>query len=424
MHIQDNKKGTIVLAYSGGLDTSAIIPWIKENYNFNVVAFVADIGQSKKDLKGIKEKAIMSGALDCYIADLKNEFVEQYVYPMLSVGALYEGNYLLGTAIARPLIAKAQLNYAKKINAVGLSHGATGKGNDQVRFELAYTALDPTLQIIAPWREWIFRSREDLLKIFKRKNISTTASITKIYSKDENIFHISTEGGILEDPWNTASNDCWSWTTNPHNAPKHPEEIHLNIKSGRVISINGKKLNPYKCLKKLNKLGSKHAIGRIDIIENRLVGMKSRGCYETPGGTIIYQALRALEQLTLDRESIHWKNKIALEMSMLIYDGRWFTPLRDCLQKSSDIFSQYVEGEVIIELYKGSVIILKKRSFNSLYSSKFATFGNDKVYNQKDAQGFIRLLSLSSRIRALKNKNNIFLEYIYVALGWKIYERF
>lgn len=404
MFIDNNKTGTIVLAYSGGLDTSAIIPWIKENYNFNVVAFVADIGQSRKDLHNIEKKAIMSGATDCYVADLKDKFVEKYVYPMLSVGALYENNYLLGTAIARPLIAKSQVEYAHKIHALGVSHGATGKGNDQVRFELAYAALDPVLKVIAPWREWNFCSREDLLKYLKEKNISTTASISKIYSKDENIFHISTEGGILEDPWNMASDDCWTWTSHPRHAPNNPEKILLYIKKGCVISIDGKELSPYNCLKKLNYIGSKHSIGRIDIVENRLVGIKSRGCYETPGGTIIYLALRALEQLVLDRESIHWKNKIALEMSTLIYDGRWFTPLKNSLQKSSDVFSQYIEGEVLIELYKGSVIILKKRSCNSLYSAEYATFGNDKVYNQTDAQGFIRLFSLSSRIRTLKYK--------------------
>ncbi len=404
MLIKNDKKEIIVLAYSGGLDTSAIIPWIKENYNFDVIAFVADVGQSRSDLKNIKKKAILSGALDCYIADLRHEFVEKYVYPMLSVGALYEGNYLLGTAIARPIIAKAQVKYAHQINAIGLSHGATGKGNDQVRFELAYASLDSFLQVIAPWREWKFRSREDLLKYLQEKNISTTASISKIYSKDENIFHISTEGGILEDPWNIANDDCWTWTTNPYSAPNNPEKICLSIKKGCVISINGESLNPYNCLKKLNKLGSKHGIGRIDIVENRLVGMKSRGCYETPGGTIIFLALRALEQLVLDRESIQWKSKIALEMSTLIYDGRWFTPLKDALQKSSDVFSKFIEGEVVIELYKGSVIILKKRSCNSLYSSEYATFSDDQVYNQKDAQGFIRLFSLSSRIRMLKNK--------------------
>lgn len=404
MYTEKNKNKIIVLAYSGGLDTSAIIPWIKENYNFDVVAFVADVGQSKDDLVGIREKAIISGASECYIADLKNEFVNNYVYPMLKIGALYEKNYLLGTAIARPLIAKAQVEYACSINAIGLSHGATGKGNDQVRFELVYASLAPYLQVIAPWREWNFRSREDLLVYLKKKNIFTTATKSKIYSKDENIFHISTEGGILEEPWNSPNVDCWTWTKHPRNAPDIPERIFLTIKKGFVVAINREELNPYNCLKKLNDLGSKHAIGRVDIIENRLVGMKSRGCYETPGGTIIYLAIRALEQLTLDRESLHWKTKLALEMSLLIYDGRWFTPLKKSLQKSSDVLSECIEGEVLIELYKGSVTILKKRSKYSLYSSEYATFGNDIVYNQMDAKGFIRLFSLSSRIRALKNK--------------------
>ncbi|ABJ90513.1 argininosuccinate synthase [Buchnera aphidicola] len=397
-------KKTIVLAYSGGLDTSAIIPWIKDNYNFDVVAFVADIGQSKKDLYKIKEKAIISGASDCYISDLKDIFVKKYVFPMLKTGAIYEGEYLLGTAIARPLIAKAQVDYAKKINAIGLCHGSTGKGNDQVRFELAYSALAPSLLVIAPWREWKFQSREDLLKYLKTKNIVTNVNKKKIYSRDENIFHVSTEGGILEDPWNPANEDCWFWTKSPLNAPNKPKKISLKIEKGCVVSINNKFFNEFNCLKRLNKIGAKHSIGRIDIVENRLIGMKSRGCYETPGGTIIYKALRSLEQLVFDRECMYWKNKIALQLSSIIYDGKWFTPIRKSLQKSSDILSSSISGKVVVELYKGSVRILQKKSLNSLYSKKYVTFGKDNVYNQIDAKGFIRLFSLSSRIRALKNK--------------------
>ncbi|VAX76237.1 argininosuccinate synthase [Buchnera aphidicola] len=399
-----NIKNTIVLAYSGGLDTSAIIPWIKENYNFNVVAFVANIGQSKKDLDNIQEKAILSGAIDCRVVDLRHDFVSNYVYPMLKTGSIYEGQYLLGTAIARPLIAKAQVDFAHEIHAIGVSHGATGKGNDQVRFELSYAALDPELIVIAPWREWSFHSREDLLKFLRQKNISTNVTKEKIYSRDENIFHISTEGGVLEDPWNAPNNDCWVWTRSVYDAPNEPKKISLTIKNGNVIKVDHETLNPYECLKRLNNLGKIHSIGRVDIIENRLIGIKSRGCYETPGGTIIYHALRGLEQLILDRESMYWKNKIALDMAAIIYDGKWFTPVRRSLQKSSDILSRSISGEVIVELYKGSVTVLQKRSLHTLYSKEYATFGKDSVYNQMDAHGFIRLFSLSSRIRALKNK--------------------
>ncbi|VFP81331.1 argininosuccinate synthase [Buchnera aphidicola] len=397
-------KNTIVLAYSGGLDTSAIIPWIKDNYKFNVVAFVANIGQSSSDLENIKEKAIMSGALDCHIADLRNDFVNKYVFPMLKIGAIYEGQYLLGTAIARPLIAKSQVDYAHKINAIGVSHGATGKGNDQVRFESAYAALDSSLIVIAPWREWKFQSREELLEYLRQKNINTTVTQKKIYSRDENIFHISTEGGVLENTWNAPNNDCWVWTKSPHDAPNQSEKIHLKIKKGCVVGVNHKNLSAYECLDKLNTLGSKHSIGRVDIVENRLIGIKSRGCYETPGGTIIYHALRGLEQLILDRDSMYWKNKIALDMSLIIYDGKWFTPMRKSLQQSSEILSNSISGEVVVELYKGSVNILQKKSPNTLYSQEYATFSKDTVYSQLDAQGFIRLFSLSSRIRSLNRQ--------------------
>ncbi|VFP83502.1 argininosuccinate synthase [Buchnera aphidicola] len=400
----NNANETVVLAYSGGLDTSAIIPWIKDHYKFNVIAFVADIGQSHKDLYNIKEKAMMSGASDCYVADLKDEFVAQYVFPMLKIGAIYEGQYLLGTAIARPLIAKAQVDFANKINAIGLSHGATGKGNDQVRFELAYAALNPSLLVIAPWREWEFQSREDLLIYLRKKNIESNVTKKKIYSRDENIFHVSTEGGILENTWNAPDNTCWVWTKNRHEAPNNPEKVHLKIKQGCVTEVNHESLNPYECLKKLNHLGSEHSIGRVDMVENRLIGIKSRGCYETPGGTIIYYALRSLEQLVLDRDSMYWKNKIALDMSSIIYDGKWFTPVRKSLQKSSEMLSSSISGEVVVELYKGSVNILQKKSKNTLYSEEYATFNKDNVYSQIDAQGFIRLFSLPSRIRALNTK--------------------
>ncbi|ADP67027.1 argininosuccinate synthase [Buchnera aphidicola] len=394
------KNNKVVLAYSGGLDTSAIIPWLKENYNFEVVAFVADIGQSKKDLNGIEKKSLESGASSCHVFDLKEEFIENYVYPVLKTGALYEGSYLLGTAMARPIIAKKQVELALNIGANSLCHGATGKGNDQVRFEMAYAALAPNLNVIAPWREWNLNSRESLLKYLDKKNISTTATLEKIYSKDENSWHISTEGGLLENPWNQSNEDCWSWTVNPEDAPEKPEYVSLQLKEGCVVSVNNQKLNPLKCVEELNSLGAKHGIGRIDIIENRLIGMKSRGCYETPGGTIIMTAIKAIEQLVLDRESFRWREKIGLEMSSIVYDGRWFSPIRKSLQAAADSLSLEITGEVILKLYKGSVAAVQKKSPNSLYSEEYATFGEDKVYKQSDADGFIRLFSLSSKIRA------------------------
>lgn len=396
------KKNThkVVLAYSGGLDTSAIIPWLKENYNVDVIAFVADIGQSQNDLKDIEKKALESGAHSCHVFDLKEDFIENYVYPMLKFGALYEGNYLLGTAIARPVIAKKQVEFALNIGASFLCHGATGKGNDQVRFEIVYAALAPDLKVIAPWREWNLNSRESLLKYLEKRKISTTATLEKIYSKDENSWHISTEGGRLENPWNQPDKDCWSWTEEPENAPEVPEYILLKIKEGSVVSINNKKLNPLQCVNELNIIGSKHAIGRIDIVENRIIGIKSRGCYETPAGTILNVAIRSIEQLVLDRESFQWREKIALEMSSVIYDGRWFTPLRESLQASVNVLSNTVNGEVVLKLYKGTVIAVQKRSPNSLYSEEYATFGKDEVYHHSDAKGFIRLFSLSSKIRA------------------------
>lgn len=397
--VQVNK---IVLAYSGGLDTSAIIPWLKEHYDCDVVAFVADVGQARADLEGIEQKAYHSGASACYIVDLKEEFVSDYVYPVLQTGALYEGTYLLGTALARPIIAKAQVELALKIGADALCHGATGKGNDQVRFESTYAALAPTLQVIAPWREWVLRSREALLDYLKQRNITTTATLEKIYSRDENAWHISTEGGILENTGNSANPDCWVWTVDPIEAPNTPEHISLTIAKGRVVALNGVHLSPLACLTRLNLLGAKHGIGRIDIVENRLVGIKSRGCYETPGGTIMVTALRAIEQLTLDRDSYKWREQLGLEMSYAVYDGRWFTPLCRALRASAQVLAESVNGEVLIQLYKGQASALEKRSENSLYSEDFATFGEDDVYDHRHAEGFIRLYSLSSRIRALK----------------------
>nr|ELR5039121.1 argininosuccinate synthase [Providencia stuartii]ELR5082509.1 argininosuccinate synthase [Providencia stuartii] len=402
------KKGIkkIVLAYSGGLDTSAIIPWLKENYDdCEVVAFVADVGQDREDLVGVEQKALQSGASECYVVDLREEFIKEYIYPVLKTGALYEGSYLLGTSMARPIIAKAQVEIALKVGADAVAHGATGKGNDQVRFESTYTALAPQLKVVAPWREWDLRSREALLDYLKERNIPTTASLEKIYSRDENAWHISTEGGVLESTWNAANQDCWVWTVDPKDAPDEAELVTVGVKQGEVVSVNGTALSPLGCLETLNVLGAKHGVGRIDIVENRLVGMKSRGCYETPGGTIMMAALRGIEQLVLDRDSFKWREQLGLEMSYVVYDGRWFAPLRQSLQAAAESLAQDVTGEVVLKLYKGQVTAIQKKADKSLYSEEFATFGEDEVYDHSHAGGFIRLYSLSSRIRALKEQN-------------------
>ena len=402
------KKGIkkIVLAYSGGLDTSAIIPWLKENYDdCEVVAFVADVGQDREDLVGVEKKALQSGASECYVVDLREEFIKEYIYPVLKTGALYEGSYLLGTSMARPIIAKAQVEIALKVGTDAVAHGATGKGNDQVRFESTYTALAPQLQVVAPWREWDLRSREALLDYLKERNIPTTASLEKIYSRDENAWHISTEGGVLESTWNAANQDCWVWTVDPQDAPDEAELVTVGVKHGEVVSVNGQALSPLGCLETLNTLGAKHGVGRIDIVENRLVGMKSRGCYETPGGTIMMAALRGIEQLVLDRDSYKWREQLGLEMSYVVYDGRWFAPLRHSLQAAAESLAQDVTGEVVLKLYKGQVTAIQKKADKSLYSEEFATFGEDEVYDHSHAGGFIRLYSLSSRIRALKEQN-------------------
>ncbi|WP_241650028.1 argininosuccinate synthase [Rosenbergiella collisarenosi] len=402
--MQTHNINKIVLAYSGGLDTSAIIPWLKENYGCEVVAFVANVGQDPADLEGVEKKAMQSGASECHVVDLREEFIREYVYPVLQTGALYEGTYLLGTSMARPIIAKAQVEVALKVGADALCHGATGKGNDQVRFESTYAALAPQLKVIAPWREWDLRSREALLDYLKQRDIPTTASLEKIYSRDENAWHISTEGGVLESPANAANQDCWVWTVDPLDAPDQPEEVTLSVEKGKVVAVNGERLSPFQALEKLNVLGAKHGVGRIDIVENRLVGMKSRGCYETPGGTIMVNALRAVEQLVLDRDSFKWREQLGLEMSYVVYDGRWFTPIRKALQASAESLAEELNGEVVIRLYKGHATAIKKKSDNSLYSEEFATFGEDEVYDHSHAEGFIRLYSLSSRIRALKQQ--------------------
>ncbi len=391
----------VVVAYSGGLDTSVIIPWLKENYDCEVVAFVADVGQGDEELKGVEAKALSSGASECYIVDLKEEFVKDYIYPTLKTGAYYEGKYLLGTSMARPVIAKAQVEIARKVGADALAHGCTGKGNDQVRFEGAFAALAPDLHVIAPWREWDLRSREACLDYLAERNIPCAASLTKIYSRDANAWHVSTEGGVLESTWNAPNEDCWVWTVDPEQAPNEAEYVTLQVAHGEVVAVDGEAMTPYNALLYLNQKGAKHGVGRIDIVENRLVGMKSRGCYETPGGTIIMEALRAVEQLVLDKTSFEFREELGIKASHLVYDGRWFTPLRQAVFAAADELAKDVNGEVVIKLYKGQAVATQKRSANSLYSEDFATFGADEVYDHSHAGGFIRLYSLSSRIRAL-----------------------
>ncbi|GIB97866.1 argininosuccinate synthase [Vibrio cholerae] len=391
----------VVVAYSGGLDTSVIIPWLKENYDCEVVAFVADVGQGDEELKGVEAKALSSGASECYIVDLKEEFVKEYIYPTLKTGAYYEGKYLLGTSMARPVIAKAQVEIARKVGADALAHGCTGKGNDQVRFEGAFAALAPDLHVIAPWREWDLRSREACLDYLAERNIPCAASLTKIYSRDANAWHVSTEGGVLESTWNAPNEDCWVWTVDPEQAPNEAEYVTLQVAHGEVVAVDGEAMTPYNALLYLNQKGAKHGVGRIDIVENRLVGMKSRGCYETPGGTIIMEALRAVEQLVLDKTSFEFREELGIKASHLVYDGRWFTPLRQAVFAAADELAKDVNGEVVIKLYKGQAVATQKRSANSLYSEDFATFGADQVYDHSHAGGFIRLYSLSSRIRAL-----------------------
>ena len=391
----------VVLAYSGGLDTSAIVPWLKDNYDCEVIAFVANVGQGDEELAGVEQKAINSGASSCYIVDLREEFVKEVIYPTLKTGAVYEGQYLLGTSMARPVIARAQVKLALELGADALCHGCTGKGNDQVRFEGAFAALAPQLTVIAPWREWQFNSRQSLLDYLAEKKVPTTASATKIYSRDANLWHISHEGGELENPWCEPSDQVWMWTKSPEQAPDHAAYVELSFEKGELSKINGHAVAPVAAIELLNEIGSEHGVGRIDIVENRLVGMKSRGCYETPGGTILMAALKGLEALVYDRTSLKYREEVGQEFAQLVYDGRWFTPLKEALLAAATSLAEQLTGDVVIKLYKGNVTVAKRRSPNSLYSEAFATFEGDEVYNQKDAAGFIRLYSLASRIRAL-----------------------
>lgn len=395
----------IVLAYSGGLDTSVIIKWLSENYKSEIIAFVADLGQ-KEDLEEIKNKALATGAKSVYVEDLKEEFVRDYIFKALKADAIYEGTYLLGTSLARPLIAKKQIEIADREGADAVAHGATGKGNDQVRFELTYKSLNPEIKIIAPWREWKFDSRESLIAYAKKHSISVPVTAEKPYSSDENLFHISYEGGILEDPWLEPKEDMFKLTVSPEQAPDHPVYLEIDFEKGIPVAIDGKKNTPVKLLEKLNKIGGQHGIGRVDIVENRFVGIKSRGVYETPGGTILHIAHRAIESITMDREVMHIRDSLIPKYAELVYYGFWFSPEMEMLQKTIDESQSNVTGTVRVKLYKGNCIVVGRKSEQSLYSQKLATFEKEEVYNQRDAGGFINLNALRLKMRArLKKKD-------------------
>jgi argininosuccinate synthase len=391
----------VVLAYSGGLDTSVIITWLKENYQCQVVAFCANLGQ-EEDLPGVKAKAIKTGADKVYMEDLREEFVRDFVFPMLRAEAVYEGEYLLGTSIARPLIAKKQIDIARKEKTEVVAHGATGKGNDQVRFELTYFSLMPSVKIIAPWREWSFRSRGDLIDYAKEKRIPVTASRSKPYSIDRNLFHTSYEGGILEDPWSEPPSEMFQMTASPEKAPARSQTVELEYKGGNPVGVDGKKYSPANLLTLLNKIGGKHGIGRVDLVENRYVGMKSRGVYETPGGTILHKAHRALESITMDREALHLRDSWISRYAELVYYGYWYSPERRMLQAAIDLSQEKVSGAVRLKLYKGNCTILGRKSKNSLYHYSLATFDEEGVYNQKDAEGFIKLNALRLKLQTRK----------------------
>jgi argininosuccinate synthase len=393
---------TIVLAYSGGLDTSIIVPWLREHYDARVICVAADIGQGD-ELEGVKEKAIASGAAECHIADMREEFVRDYVFPTLRAGAIYNRKYLLGTSMARPIIAKKQVEVAREVGADALSHGCTGKGNDQVRFELTYMAFAPELPVIAPWRMWDIRSREDAIAYAAKHNVPVAATTTKIYSRDRNIWHISHEGGVLEDPNSVPPKDLFLLTTDPADAPDTPEDVTIEFVAGTPVGVNGRKLGPVALLTELNAIGGRHGVGRIDLVEDRLVGMKSRGVYETPGGTLLYTAHSELEMLVLDRRTLAAKDLIAPRYADLVYEGRWWGTEREAYDAFVDITQQRVTGTVTLRCFKGTVTIAGRQSSQALYDEAFVTFGEDDVYQQSDAAGFIRLYGLPTRVRALKD---------------------
>jgi argininosuccinate synthase len=394
----------VALAYSGGLDTSIIIPWLKEHYHCEVVAIAADVGQ-KEELDGLREKAIATGAAEIYIEDLRHEFVTDYIFPTLRAGAVYEHKYLLGTSFARPVIAKRQVEIARQTGCDALSHGCTGKGNDQARFELTFKALAPEMKVIAPWREWDIVSREDAIDYANERQIPITASREKIYSHDRNIWHLSQEGGILEDPASEPEESMFELTVSPENAPATPEYVEVGYERGTPVSVNGEALDPVPLIERLNEIGGRHGIGRVDLVENRLVGMKSRGVYETPGGTILLAGLRELESLCLDRESAHYKEILAHKYAEIVYFGQWFTPLRAALDAFVETLMAPVSGTARFKLYKGNLIVAGRTATQSLYQPNLASFTMGAGYDQRDAAGFINILGLPLQVEALMRKD-------------------
>ncbi len=394
----------IVLAYSGGLDTSAIVPWLRERYGATVLCVAADVGQGAAELQGIEEKARRSGAESCVVEDVRDRFVREFIWPTLKAGAVYARTYLLGTSMARPLIAERQVAHARRVGGTALAHGCTGKGNDQVRFELTYAAFAPDLKIVAPWREWEFRGREDLLAYLKTKGIPTTATAEKPFSRDRNLWHISHEGGALEDPWQEPPADMYVWTRAPEDAPDIPGVVTVGFEAGEPVSLDGEALGPVALLETLNALAAEHGVGRADIVEDRLVGMKSRGVYETPGGTVLFHAHRELEQLVLDRRSLALADDLGRRYADLVYDGRWWTPEREALDAVVNSLQRHVTGSVRMKLYKGGLQVAGRASPVSLYHEGLATFGADDVYRQSDAEGFIRLYGLAVRTAAERER--------------------
>ena len=394
---------TIALAYSGGLDTSIIVPWLKERYGARVICIAADIGQGN-ELEGVRAKAIASGADECYVEDLRQEFVENFVWPTLRAGAIYGRKYLLGTSMGRPLIARRQVEIARRVGADALAHGCTGKGNDQVRFELTYAAFAPDLPVIAPWREWDIRSREDAIAYAESHRIPVAATRDKIYSRDRNVWHISHEGGVLENPALAPPADLFMMSTAPEDSPDQPEEVTIGFRAGTPVSVNGAELDAVDLLVALNTIGGRHGIGRIDLVEDRLVGMKSRGVYETPGGTLLYSAHSELEQLVLDRRTLAAKDLIAPRYADLVYEGRWWTTEREAYDAFVNTTQERVTGSVTLRLFKGTASVVGRESEYALYDERFVTFGEDDVYQQSDAAGFIRLYGLSARVRAIRDQ--------------------
>ncbi|MEM7008089.1 MAG: argininosuccinate synthase [Thermodesulfobacteriota bacterium] len=398
-----SEKNKIVLAYSGGLDTSVILKWLAEKYDAEIIAYVADVGQGE-DLEEVHEKALATGASKVYIEDLTQEFVSDFVFPAVKANAIYEGVYLLGTSLARPLIAKRQIEIAQKENAFAVSHGSTGKGNDQVRFELTYYALDPNIKVIAPWREWDLNSRTALIDYAEKNGIPVPVTAEKPYSCDRNLLHISYEGGILEDPWNEPPENMFEMTVSPQSAPDEPVYIDIDFEKGVPVKLDGKELGSVDMLDTLNKIGGKNGVGRVDLVENRFVGMKSRGVYETPGGTILHAAHRALESLTMDREVMHLRDSFVPKIAELIYYGFWYSPEMDMLMAAIEESQKNVTGSVKLKIYKGNVITVGRRSPYSLYQEDLATFEEDSIYNQADATGFIKLNALRLSVQKLLDK--------------------